>query len=57
MKIIEVTEIKKYVVDECPKCNKEIRGKSTSQVDYWMIIHNPGKGNACKKQMKINLEK
>ena len=54
LKTIEVTKIETLVYDNCPKCNKEIKGKSESQVESRMRIHNPGKSNACKKQMRIN---
>ena len=52
LKTKEVTKTEILVYDNCPKCNFEIKGKSRLQVDYWMIIHNPGKGKNCIKRIK-----
>ena len=53
LKTKEVTKTETYVYDNCPKCDKEIKGKSESQVEYWMMIHNPGKGKNCLLRQKI----
>ena len=53
LKTVEVTKTEILVYDNCPKCNKEIRGKSESQVEYWMTIHNPGKGKNCRVRQEI----